>query len=173
MELLKREKEWFLSKEGTDEFCALSSLEERSIFIYSYLKSFVGASFDNVLFKISFFLADAVFESDAEYGKMPKLLDPQFNPFVYFLSRAEFCPGNEILFVVFSSILHDKVDVRNHKEWIYNKRFLESEDFLERVPDFDSEFLPSGDFDMVDPEIYGINSELGFLQLELIWIFLK
>ena len=173
MELLKREKEWFLSKEGTNEFCALSSLEERSIFIYSYLKSFVDASFDNALFKISFFMADAVFESNVEYKEMPKLLNAQFNPFIYYLGRANFCPNNEVLFVIFSSILHNKVDVKNHEEWIYDKKLLKCKDFLEKISDFDAEFLPSGAFDMVDPEIYEVNSELGFLQLELIWTFLK
>lgn len=172
MELLKKDKEWFLSEEGTNQFCALS-LEDRSVFIYSYLKSFVNECFNNVLFRISFFMADAVFESNVEYAKTPKLLDAQFNPFVYFLSRAKFCPDNEVLFVIFSSILHNKVDTKNHKEWIYDKEMLGSEDFLERVSDLNVEFLPSGDFDMVDPDFYEMNSKLSFLQLELIWMFLK
>ena len=73
MELLKKDTAWFLSEEGSKSFAALSSVGDRAIFIYSYLKTIANESFekDKMLFKMAFFIADAVFSSDLLIYSLP------------------------------------------------------------------------------------------------------
>ena len=175
MELYKKEKEWFLSEEGTNKFCALSSLEERTIFIYSYLKSTVNESFEknNTLFKIAFFFADAVYNSNKPYSKYPQLLNAEMNPFLKFVEKSKNFYSNEKTYIIFTAILNGKVDAYIDEEWIYNSDFLESEFFLEELLNMGIEYLPTHELDMVDPKTYETTDENNFLQLQMIWMFLK
>lgn len=171
MELLKKEKAWFLSDEGGKKFAALDSLEERTIFIYSYLKTIAHESFEEnkTLFKLAFFIADAVYESDITYSKYPEILKAESNPFVAFLANAQKFSGNEKTYIILTSILHNKANAFNKSEWIYDEKEFDSNDLSERG----IQFLPSSSSSMIDLEIYNIDSDLKLLQLELVWIFLK
>ena len=84
MELLKRDSAWFLSPAGSKVFSDLTSLEDRSVFLYSYLRTVAKPEFeqDRILFKIAFFLADGVMGSSLPYQSYPDVIHPGKNPFV-------------------------------------------------------------------------------------------
>ena len=46
MELTTQSAAWFLSKPGCDAFASVKTLEDRSVFLYSYLKQIVPADFE-------------------------------------------------------------------------------------------------------------------------------
>ena len=123
MELLKYDAAWFLSKAGCNMFNSLESLEDRSVFMYSYLKQIANGEFeqDGILFKAAFFLADAVLGSSLSYSSYPDILDPAKNPFVTYLDCAERCPGAGAVYSIFLSILHGVADPAKHNEWIYDE----------------------------------------------------
>ncbi|MBP3600274.1 MAG: hypothetical protein J6J30_04250 [Clostridia bacterium] len=175
MELIKKEKDWFLSDEGGNFFASLSSLEERTLYIYSYLKLVAKECFDkkNTLFKIAFFFADAVYNSNKSYSKYPNILNLQLNPFLKYLEQADEFYGNEITYIIFTAILQEKVDVQNSNEWIYNSGFLNSEDLFDKLSEKGIEYLPSHSMHMINPEEYKIKEVDNFLQLEIVWMFLK
>ena len=175
MELIKKEKNWFLSEEGGKKFTALSSLEERTIFIYSYLKSAVDESFNkkNTLFKIAFFFADAVYNSNKPYSKYPGILNSEINPFLMYLEKSKRFYGNEITYMIFTAILQGKVNTANNDEWIYNNSFLKSDDFSDKLSEMGIEYLPEHSMYMVDPDSYKIEENDKFLQLAIVWTFLK
>ena len=91
MKLVTKEASWFLSGEGTRAYAALSSLEERAIFVYSYLRQIVNEDFekDSVLFKTSFLIADALSGSVLPYAQYPDVINPSKNPFVAFLKNSK------------------------------------------------------------------------------------
>lgn len=175
MELLNKNKEWFLTTEGEKAFFALSSLEERTLFFYSYLKSAVKACFEkeNSLFKIAFFFADALCSSNKPYSQYPAILKSDSNPFLRYLENADKFHGNEITYMIFAAILQEKADVANGNEWIYDDDFLSSEDLVEQLSDRGMAFLPMHSMDMVDPVAYQIKETDKVLQLALVWMFLK
>ncbi|MBR7133676.1 MAG: hypothetical protein IKD04_09120 [Clostridia bacterium] len=175
MELIVKEKNWFLSEEGGKKFTALSSLEERTIFIYSYLKSTVNEDFDkkNTLFKIAFFFADAVYNSDKPYSKYPQILNPEINPFLQYLEKADEFYGNEKTYIIFTAVLQGKVNTANNDEWIYNNSFLKSDDFLDELSEMGIEYLPTHSMHMVDPQAYKTAEIDNFIQLQMVWMFLK
>lgn len=175
MELIKKEKNWFLSEEGGNFFAALSSLEERTIFIYSFLKSTVNENFDkkNTLFKIAFFFADAVYNSDKPYSKYPQILNPEINPFLQYIEKADNFYGNEKTYIIFTAILQEKVNSANNDEWIYNNSLLKSDDFSDKLSEMGIEYLPEHSIYMVDPQLYKIEENDKFLQLSIVWTFLK
>ncbi len=175
MELIKKDSTWFLSAEGGKRFAEISSLEDRTLFIYSYLKTIVNEKFkrDEVLFKLALFTADAIYNSDFAYAKYPEILKLDCNPFFAYLSNVTAYWGNEKTYVILSSILHNKANAFNKSEWIYDKHLLNSDDFLKELSERDIEFLPVNASSMVDPEAYNIESGLALPQLELVWSFLK
>lgn len=175
MELIKKEKNWFLSEEGGKKFTALSSLEERTIFIYSYLKSAVDESFNkkNTLFKIAFFFADAVYNSNKPYSKYPGILNSEINPFLQYIEKADGFYGNEITYMIFTAILQEKVNVLNNDEWIYNRDFLNDEDLFDKLSEKEIEYLPDHSMYMVDPDSYKTEENDKFIQLAIVWTFLK
>lgn len=175
MELLKKDNAWFLSDEGSKQFAALSSLEERIIFIYSYLKTISKESFEEekTLLKIALFIADAVYNSDLSYSKYPEILKADSNPFVAFLQNSITFSGKEKTYVIFTAILNNKANAFNKSEWIYDREILDSNDLESDLEERKIEFLPGYTTMMIDPEVYNIDSKLKLLQLELVWIFLK
>ena len=175
MELLKKDTMWFLTDEGGKQFAALSSLEERTIFIYSYLKTLTNESFekDKTLFKMAFFIADAVCSSDVDYNKYPEMLNTKSNPFVAFLANAPKYYGKEKTYVILTAILHNKVNPFDKSEWIYNEAVIESDSFVDDLSERGIELFSTSSFSMIDPENYDINPNLQLLQLALVWIFLK
>lgn len=175
MELLKKETKWFLSQEGAERFSALSSLEERIIFIYSYLKGVVNENFDknHMLFKMAFFFADAVYNSNEEYAKYPQILQKEHNPFMAYLMNESTRQNDKKTYLILTSILHQKADASKKTEWIYDKSILGSKEYLEKLSKKGIEFLPIHSMNMVEPAIYEMDDSIKFLQLELVWLFLK
>ena len=107
MELLNFDANWFCSETGQKAYSAIKSLEDRSVFLYSYLRKIAPADFDEgqMLFRIAFFLADAVVDSKLPYSTYPALIDPQKNPFVAYLANVNQYPGAQTVYYVFLSIL--------------------------------------------------------------------
>ena len=179
MELLKKDTAWFLTDEGGKQFAALDSLEERAIFIYSYLKTIAHESFekDKTLFKMAFFIADAVYSSDVTYSKYPEILKADSNPFVAFLKNAEIFSGNEKTYVILTAVLNNKANAFDKSDWIYDEEILdcelEADEFESELAERGIEFLPGSGTTMPDPELYNIDSKLRLMQLQLVWIFLK
>lgn len=174
MELLNRNKEWFLSEEGEKQFFALSSVEERVFFLYSYLKQVLNPVLNknHAIFKLAFFLADAVFSSDKEYAFYPKLLTVSENPFLAFFASLDFCPVDEVLYVVQMALLHEKVDFQNKNEWIYDKSRLSAKDFLDAFVGTDLHYLPSHSTEMVDLSKYSKEKNDEPLQCMLAWLYI-
>ncbi|MBE6809755.1 MAG: hypothetical protein E7521_01685 [Ruminococcaceae bacterium] len=175
MELLKKDTAWFLSDEGGKKFATLSSLEERTIFIYSYLKTIASESFekDKTLFKLALFIADIVCNSDVDYNKYPEILKSDSNPFVAFLANAPKFYGNEITYIILTAILHNKVNPFDKSEWIYNEAVIDSDDFIEDLSERGIKLFSTSSLIMIDPENYDIDQKLQQLQLALVWMFLK
>lgn len=145
------------------------------MFFYSYLKAAVKDRFDkeNTLFKIAFFFADALYSSEKPYGRYPQILDPNRNPFLQYLENTDNYYGNETTYTIFTAILQEKVNTADLSEWIYDANFLTSENLWDELLEKEIEYLPSSDLYMVDPASYEIKDSDVFLQLELVWMFLK
>lgn len=145
------------------------------MFFYSYLKASVKDHFDkeNTLFKIAFFFADALYSSKKPYGRYPQILDPNRNPFLQYLENTDNYYGNETTYTIFTAILQEKVNTADLSEWIYDANFLTSENLWDELLEKEIEYLPSSDLYMVDPASYEIKDADVFLQLELVWMFLK
>lgn len=175
MELLKNDKQWFLSDEGSKKFVALSSVGERAIFIYSYLKTFVSETLekDNFLFKTAFLLADAVVNSEVEYCTYPNLLDEKVNPFVAFLSNAKREYSEEQIYCIYLSLIHNIADPFKKSEWIYNDLVLKGDGYIDKIYEMGRMFVvPNPDF-LVDIAAYECDEEYNMIQLEIIWLFGK
>lgn len=172
MELLHYAPSWYLSEAGCTAFSSLRTLEDRSVFLYSYLKTVAKPDFDKeqTLFKIAFFLADGVGCSALPYRGYPALIDPSKNPFVAYVCAAEHCPGSETLFYIFLGILHQIADPRKRNDWVYDKQ-LEDEEYLrEKLALLGKNLYPDPTI-MADTEAYAIDPTLQALQLKLIWLF--
>lgn len=170
MNLIRKEKDWFLSEDGQKAFEGITSLEDRSIFIYSYLKTFADESFEQnkTLFKLAFLMADFVYGSNTAYSKYPEILKKENNPFIAYLTNAEEFYGDETTYTILTSILYNKANAFNKNEWIYNPKEMETEKLKERG----IEFIPTSS-DMLDIDIYASDSDIPEMQIALVWIFLK
>ena len=173
MELLKKDKNWFLSEEGGKQFAALNSVGDRAVYIYSYLKSFANEDMDknNQLFKTAFLLADAVSGSKLAYSKFPALLDETANPFIAFLSNTKIKYTDEQLYCVYLSIVHNIADAFNKVEWIYKAEMFKDNKFMEKLDELGHRFVFPNKLLFVDAEAYKCDEEYNEVQLEIIWLF--
>lgn len=172
MELLNKETQWFFSEEGIRSFQALRSLEDRSVFLYSYLKTVANERLekDNLIFKTAFFIADALYGSSVAYAEYPDVIDKTKNPFVAYLANLkEPCPL-EVVYCAFIAILHGLVDAFNPSEWIYDRKYSKKDNMLEKLGETDHAFLPDGPA-IVNPSIYEIDAGLEPIQLKIVWMF--
>lgn len=171
MELLKRDAAWFLSPMGCKDFSALKSLDERSIFLYSYLKTIAKPEFDQdrVLFKIAFFLADGIMGSSLPYQAYPDVIDPRKNPFVAYLSRTDRYREQRILYYIFLGILHGIADPMHSDNWVYDTA-LDDTEYLRKMLEVSGKDLYPNPSLMADPDAYAIDSSLQTVQLKLIWL---
>ena len=176
MEWLKKDTAWFLSAEGEKAYRALPSLEERTLFIYAYLRTVAHKSYetDNALMRIAFLLADGVAErSDAPYKNYPDLLSAEKNPILTYLSKAKQYPGLKPLFVVLLVVLHGEVDPADTSAWIYDAITLQKTDFATWLADQGTTYLPENGQSLVNADLYDIDEDLSFVQTLLMWLFLK
>lgn len=171
MELVKYNAQWFLSKAGCNAYSGLKTLEERSVFLYSYLKQIAKADFeeDQLLFRIAFFLADAIMGSALPYSTYPALIDPEKNPFVSYIKNADQCPGGMAVYHIFLSILHGIAMPVKQNEWIYDQQISEPEYMQEKLTDLGKCFCASA-VGMADADAFAIEESLQPVQLKLIWL---
>ena len=171
MELLNFDANWFYSEKGQKAYSSIKSLEDRSVFLYSYLRKIAPADFDEdqMLFRIAFFLADAVMDSTLPYSTYPALIDPQKNPFVAYLANVNQYPGAQTVYYVFLSILHGLATPIRQNDWVYEKRISEPEYMQEKLTDLGKCFCASA-VGMADADAFAIEEALQPVQLKLIWL---
>lgn len=172
MDLLKYDAGWFRSKAGCNAFESLKSLEDRSIFLYSYLKNIAGADFDadQTLFKIAFFMADGILGSSLPYSSYPDIIDPAKNPFITYLDNAVKYPGASAVYFIFLSILHGLVEPERQNEWIYHED-VDDPEFVEKILDAMEKEFYTDNIKMASADAYAIEESLQLVQLKLIWLF--
>ena len=175
MELLKKDKQWFLSDEGGKKFATLSSVGDRAVFIYSYLKNFANDSFekDNILFKTSFLLADAIFNSDVPYSTHPGILDEKVNPFVAFIANAKREYSIEQICCIYLSFVHNIADAFKKSEWIYNDSLFKDDGYIHKIDELGHLFVVPNKDMFVDAKAYKCDEKYNMIQLEIIWLFLE
>lgn len=171
MELLERDAQWFLSKPGCDAFASAKTLEDRSVFLYSYLKQTAPADFDKdqMLFRIAFFFADAIMGSTLPYNTYPALIDPEKNPFVAYLKNADHYPGGKAVYYIFLSILHGIAAPMKLNEWVYEQQLEEPEYLEQKMKALGKPFFAAG-MGMVSADAFAIEEPLQQVQLKLIWL---
>lgn len=166
---------WYLSDEGVKQYEGLSSLEERTLFLYRYLRTIANDSFeqDNALMRVAFLLADGVAGSYAPYKAYPDLLLPEKNPLVMYLKNAKKYPGLKPLYVVLMAVLQGKADPTNSSLWIYDNAILGRSDLAEWLKEQGMGYLPDKFNALVEKEVYAIDQKLSRVQTLLLWLFLK
>lgn len=171
MELTKQDSQWFLSESGSKTYSALKTLEERSVFLYSYLKQIAKADFeeDQLLFRTAFFFADAVTGSTLPYNTYPALIDPEQNPFVAYLKNTDNFPGRQAVYCIFLAILHGIADPFQRNNWIYDKDLQDAEALNQKLTELGKEFV-DGSIKMANPDAYTLEEALQPVQLKLIWL---
>ncbi len=173
MDLIKEDKSWFSSARGVMSFKALSSLKQRSIFIYSYLKTVADNSFekDNTLFKIAFLLADAIHNSNLEYSNYENLIDEVKNPILVYLKNCGKYLGTKSVFISLLAIICGKVDPKDKSAWIYDKDFFKAENLGELLLEKDCGFIPSSSIYCVNPTFFDVDEASQMIVLEIRWLF--
>ena len=173
MELLKKDKEWFRSEDGSKRFAALNSVGDRAIFIYSYLKTFANETFDkdNTLFKSAFLIADSVFSSGLEYSQYPKILDEKCNPFIAFFSNAKNNYTKEQIYCIFLSFVHGIAEPFKSNDWIYNSSLFKDDGYIHKVDETGHMFIVPNEDMFVDANAYKCDEKYNMIQLEIIWLF--
>lgn len=173
MELLKKDKNWFLSEEGSRTFAALNSVGDHAVFIYSYLKILANENLDkdNFLFKTSFLLADAVHNSAVEYHGYPDLLDESKNPFVAFVANANQKYTDEQIYCIFLSFVHGIANPFSKSDWIYDSEVLKGDGYIHKVDDSGHMFVIPNEDLFVDADVYACDEKYNLIQLEIIWLF--
>ena len=168
--------EWYLSAEGIRQYEGLSSLEERTLFLYRYLRTVANDSFekDNALMKVAFLLADGVAaRSYAPYKAYPALIAAESNPLIAYLKNAGKYPGREALYVVLMAVLQGKADPADTALWIYDDAVLSRSDLADWLKEQGLGYLPDKYNALVDKRVYAIDDTLSFTQTLLMWLFLK
>ena len=173
MEIIKADTQWFFSNEGINAFKALQSLEDRSVFIYSYLKTVVDEQLekDNLIFKTAFFIADTLHGSALPYANYPELINKTKNPFVAYLVNLKKPCEQKVAFCHFIAILQGLVNPFNSSEWIYDKEWSSTDKVKEKLTEIDRFYLPLTSVDIVDPSKFEIDADLQPIQLKMIWMF--
>lgn len=173
MDMIKQPTSWFRSDAGAKAFSACTSLEERIIFLYSYLKTVIPQKVDdrNLVFKTALFFADAVSASDEEYAAYEKLVDPAVNPFLTYLTKLSKHPGNEQIYCSFLGCIKGIADPADDSCWIYNPDDLDLSDYLLMIEE-ETGFIPMTNA-FVDPSKFEVSKEKQAMLLAVIWLWGK
>ncbi len=182
MQLINKPIEWFKGDEAQNTFNGYQSLAGKSIHIYSYLKLITntgeaerttptGYEKENALFKIAFYLADEVSHSSLPYASYKKLIDPNENPYVAYITKFKEFIDSEKLFIAFCAILHNKVDAFDDTSWIYNMDFWSDKELTIKLAELDCGYISLDENSVNSPSAFTIEKDLEMLQLELFWLF--
>ena len=174
MELINNQANWFLSEQGKKAFDNCKNLEERSVFIYSYLKKIAANSLnkDSFLFRIAFLLANSVHSSKAEYANYPELLDESKNPFVAYVKNAKKVYSIQIDYCILLSILHKLANPFDKDDWVYNQAFVESKAYIDKAKELEKCFIEDTQARVIDNSVYDIDEALRDIQIEIAWLFI-
>ncbi len=170
MDVIHQPTEWFTSQEGVRAFASLTAKEDKTIFIFSYLRQVVNQTFpsERLVFQTAFLLADEVLGSNLPYAAYPDIILPKSNPFVAYLANGRYV-SDRVTLVVFLGILHGKIDPTDKSCWIYDKECQDESSFAQRSENEDC-YLYSHDCFVPDREKYAIDESLQKMQLKLIWM---
>ena len=175
MDYLSREPAWFLSQSGASAFNSKTNLEEKTLFIYAYLRKCLHESYDKdkTCFHFALFLADAIHNSQLPYGSYPALIDPTQNPYLAFLIQWGKHPGERILYYGFMSILHQIADPMDPGNWVYDKTCIGTEALAAKLVELEHNFYDERPVDLPHPGVFDIEEPLQSVQLKLMWFFNK
>lgn len=174
MELINNNSQWFLSTQGQTVFENCKNIEDRSVFVYSYLKTISAESLekDSFLFRIAFLISDAIYNSNTQYSSFPEILNSDKNPFVAYVKNAKKVYSIEANYCILLSILHGIADPFNASDWIYDQSLFEKEGYVEKIKEFGKCFIENKNTVIVDVDDYAIDESLRFIQIELAWLFI-
>lgn len=173
MDMIKQPTSWFRSDAGAKAFSACTSLEDRILFLYSYLKTVTNAAIDknNLLYKVALFFADAVSASDEEYAAYEKLVDPAVNPFLTYLTKLQKHPGDDQIYFTFLGCVKGNADPADENSWIYNPHGLPYADYRLMIEE-ETGFVPMTNA-FVDPSKFEVPEGKQFMMLTVIWLWGK
>ena len=174
MELIINDKQWFLSEQGQKSFENCKNLAERSVFIYSYFKSFAAESLekDSFLFKMAFLMADSIYSSSAPYAKLPEFLDSAKNPFVAYVKNAKKVFGSQENYCILLSILHKTANPFKTNDWIYNHSLIDGKEYIAKLKETEKCFIEESEASLIDGDAYNIDESLRGIQIEIAWLFI-
>jgi len=84
-------EEWYFSPEGKNAYESLSTPCEKTKFFLNYLRSIEqktnASSSVDLLYKIAFVMSSSMVDSQLAFGGYPNILNPEKNPFVYYVKH--------------------------------------------------------------------------------------
>lgn len=175
MNFFNRDAAWYASPEGVKTYEGMRTIEERTLFLYSYLQKALHNSFDkdNTTFRFALFLADAVSAAPLPYNHFPALIDPRQNPYLAYLINLGKHPGKRVIYYGFMSILHGIGNAMLRNDWIYDTKLLDSEALEKKLVELDRNFYEESELFIPSPLAFDIAEELDKFQMQLIWFFNK
>ena len=119
-----RPESWYFSSEGKEAYDSLSNACEKTKFFLNYLcivqqqsksvseahrKSDEDLHLYWLLYKIAFVMSSSMVESQLEFGGYPNVLDPQKNPFDYYVKNnvlpTTYCKADDEFYLVLLRLL--------------------------------------------------------------------
>lgn len=175
MKLVFQNENWFTTEEATKTFEECTNLEDRSSFLFCYLRAICKSQNkqfeEKFLYKFAFMLADGVWESGLPYCNAEDFLSLSKNPFVAFLINAKSFMPKDNIYIPLLSILHNIADPFTKNDWIYTIDFKNKDTVVEKLKTLDHLFIDGTDLTVADPKVYQVEKNLEFLQLQIISLF--
>ena len=175
MKLILENENWFTTQEATKVYEECASLEDRSSFLFSYLRAICkeqNKTFeDTLLYSFAFMLADGVWGAGLDYCNSEDFLSPQKNPYIAYFKNAGSFASTDNIYIPLLSIVHNIADPFSKNNWIYTIDFKDKEKVVEKLKSLDHLFLDDIDLTAADPEVYQVESNVEFLQLQIISLF--
>lgn len=172
MYITDKEPQWFFSPEAEQIF-SQAPLEERTLLLYSFLHKTAGKDIKKeTLVQISFFFADALYESDLPYHGYPELIDKTKNPYLAYIMGLSCDIESAVLFAAFLSILHGISNPLNSNDWIFSDGAQKADSLDELCKQHGKEFLEMNPLFPVKPYDYiEIDASLIGIELKIAWLF--
>ncbi len=186
MELITNDAAWFLSSSGKQAFDECKNLEERSVFLYSYLlriteKNLRRTSQNNIktfLFKMAFLLSNSISTSNTEYSSYPALIDANKNPFIAYISKVQEADNTEGVYCILLSILHGIANPYDNDSWIYDEHLFDNDPSLGdakykvKTEELGKKFIENLGGEIINTTAYDIDESLREIQAEIAYLFI-
>lgn len=175
MKLILQNEGWFSTNDAAAAFEGCEGLEDRSGFLYSYLKAICKEQNkeyeDSILFRIAFLLADGVWEAKLPYCTIPDFLSPKENPFLAYVRNVASLTTSDNFFIPLLSVLHQIADPFSKQDWIFTIDFKDADAVGKKLTELGHLFIIYGESLAQDAEAFRIDSKLDFVQLQIIALF--